>query len=340
VPGKLDRRAYFALIALLGGGDVAPVAVLILGQPDSERNLEAQFGRDVGYRLEPASGRIGSHRAGVRRDRAQIFADLFDRRPGAQVVRMGNPFERRIGQAGERLVDFGSDLLALEKSPNAGMQARCKRDDCCDGAHLTRYRAGRNCTRFEPVPSARPSIAAGRCRSAHGYKLDVAIYWHQRAAQKYLLHLRFNNSARANAARKLAAGCALRLFRGRRRRLWGRLVRRRADPARLNALVDLAGGFWVDNYVGPLAYQTPERCLNMAARTAEPVIQVEVAERCIEIIAYQQVDDPLAQPIALRIGGRPGQLAAHLGNLVNPFAHVFAAAGILRLGVARLLIAP
>ena len=124
------------------------------------------------------------------------YAIVSNCRPVAQVVRVRDPLKRGVRQAGERLVDFGGGLLALKKSPSASVQARCKRDYGCDGAHQSCYRAGRNCTRFEPVPLFRLSIAAGRCRSAHDYKLDVAIYWHQRAAQKYLLHPHFNNSAR------------------------------------------------------------------------------------------------------------------------------------------------
>ena len=50
--------------------------------------------------------------------------------------------------------------------------------------------------------------------------------------------------------------------------------------------------------------QTSESRLDMAARTAEPVVQVQVAECGVEVIAPQQAHDPAAKPDALRIAGR------------------------------------
>src|SRR5262249_56901889 len=96
-------------------------------------------------------GRIGTYRTRVWRDRAQVLADLLDGRTGAQIVGIGNPFKRGIGQADERLVDFGSFLLALEEGPGAGVQTRCKRDHGCDGTHMT-YRTGRirTCSALSP----------------------------------------------------------------------------------------------------------------------------------------------------------------------------------------------
>jgi hypothetical protein len=69
----------------------------------------------------------------------------------------------------------------------------------------------------------------------------------------------------------------------------------------------------------------------MATGTAETVIKVEVTESRIEVVPQEQVDDPLAQPVALGVGRRAVQLAPHLGNLVDPLADVFAATGILGL---------
>jgi hypothetical protein len=130
VPGDIDGGANLTLIALLGGGNIVPVGVLVLGKPDSERDLKPKFSRNVGNDFEAAGGRISPHRAGVGRNRAQIFTDLFDRRPVAQVVRVRDPLKRGVRQAGERLVDFGGDLLALQKKPKrrrAGtLQARLR----------------------------------------------------------------------------------------------------------------------------------------------------------------------------------------------------------------------
>jgi hypothetical protein len=55
----------------------------------------------------------------------------------------------------------------------------------------------------------------------------------------------------------------------------------------------------------------------MAARTAEAFVEIEVAERGIEIIAPEQVDDAASEPDALRIVGRSGDGALGLGEFIN-----------------------
>jgi hypothetical protein len=52
------------------------------------------------------------------------------------------------------------------------------------------------------------------------------------------------------------------------------------------------------------AGQAAERGLDVAAGAAEPVVQVEVPERGIEIVAPHQADHAAAEPDAFRVAGR------------------------------------
>src|SRR5581483_2866704 len=54
-------------------------------------------------------------------------------------------------------------------------------------------------------------------------------------------------------------------------------------------------------------YETTERRLDMAGRTAEPVIDVEMAESGVEIVAPQQADNAPAEPDAFGGGRRAAQ---------------------------------
>src|ERR1700675_5003089 len=90
--------------------------------------------------------------------------------------------------------------------------------------------------------------------------------------------------------RRLACGCrAWHRRRGRRRRLQSRI-----DPARMDAAVQAIGRLRIDG-VG-VQYQAPERRLDVSAGTAEPVVEIEMAEGGIEIVTPQQADDPAAEP--------------------------------------------
>ena len=155
--GKFDAGANLALVAYLGlfslfFGECCSVRVLRRLEPDAERNLEAELGRNrrqglpvrmhgllVRARGELAVGRcVGADRAGIRCERAEVGAHLLGRRPGILAAR-----PRVVRHAGERFVDVGGDLPGLQQSPHAGMQTRGQRDYHCDGAHLTRYRGAR-----------------------------------------------------------------------------------------------------------------------------------------------------------------------------------------------------
>ena len=55
----------------------------------------------------------------------------------------------------------------------------------------------------------------------------------------------------------------------------------------------------------------------MLARAAEPVVEIEMAERGVEVVAPQQADHPAAEPDAFRIAGRSADLARGFGEFVE-----------------------
>ena len=138
--GELDGGADFRLVAgdppvrIVRVGDEVVVAVAreVVVEPDAERHPQAELGRDRRHLLHAAGRPVGADRVGVGRDRLEVGADLRRRR---RVLGLADAFERRVRDAGQRLVDIGSGPGGLEKSPQTGMQARCKRDHGCDGAH-------------------------------------------------------------------------------------------------------------------------------------------------------------------------------------------------------------
>src|SRR3978361_137685 len=97
----------------------------------------------------------------------------------------------------------------------------------------------------------------------------------------------------------VGSGGALR--RRRRRRRGGLRLQRRIDPALMHAGAQALRGLRIDR---PLAHDTTEGRLDMSARTPETIVEVDVAERRIEVVAPQQVDDAAAEPDAFGIAGR------------------------------------
>ena len=66
-------------------------------------------------------------------------------------------------------------------------------------------------------------------------------------------------------------------------------VERRIDPACMHAGTQALRGFRIDI---TLPHDAAERRLDMPARAAEPVVEVEMAESGVEIVAPKQVDRP------------------------------------------------
>jgi hypothetical protein len=83
-------------------------------------------------------------------------------------------------------------------------------------------------------------------------------------------------------------------------------------------VVDLLGGLRVDI---SLANDAAEGCLDMAGRTAETVIKIEMPERGIEIVAPEQAHHPAAEPKAFGLAaGPPG--ASRLPRIRRPSSAV------------------
>ena len=66
-----------------------------------------------------------------------------------------------------------------------------------------------------------------------------------------------------------------------------------------------------------LADDTTKRKLDVLARTAEPVVEIDVTERGIEVVAVHQGNHPAAEPDAFRIAGRAVDGLSGLGELVD-----------------------
>ena len=88
----------------------------------------------------------------------------------------------------------------------------------------------------------------------------------------------------------------------------------RIDPAAMHPAVDRIGRLRIDI---ALAHQAAERRLDVAGRAAEPVVQIEVAEGGIEIVAPEQAHHATSKPQAFRIGGRSAENPLGLGEFVD-----------------------
>ena len=92
----------------------------------------------------------------------------------------------------------------------------------------------------------------------------------------------------------------------RRRRRVGRCgslgLRARIHPAGVNLVVQAPRHLVVD--LSPKTGQTAEGCLDMAARAAEPIVEIEVAECGVEVVAPHQAHDASAEPDAFRVSAR------------------------------------
>ena len=130
----------------------------------------------------------------------------------------------------------------------------------------------------------------------------------------------------------------LRLRRGARsargRRRWrgvgrrGLRLRSRIDPARLNAVTKAPWHLVVDLRAEP--GQATKRRLDMSAGTAEPVIEVEVTKRGVEIIPPHQAHHATAEPDAFRVPGRAADRLGGFDELVGLALIVLGRIGWLR----------
>src|ERR1700704_6340311 len=107
----------------------------------------------------------------------------------------------------------------------------------------------------------------------------------------------------------------------------------RVDPAGMHPVVDLLGGLRVDI---SLANDAAEGCRDMAGRTAETIIKIEMPERGIEIVAPEQAPPPPAEPKAFGVGGGASQELLGFREFVDLLRRLLAVARLLLVG--RLLI--
>ena len=82
----------------------------------------------------------------------------------------------------------------------------------------------------------------------------------------------------------------------------------------MDAAVQRVRGFQVGD---AKARDTAECRLDVAARAAETVVQIEVTKSGIEIVPEHQADRPLAKPNALGIAGRPVDGLGRLGEFID-----------------------
>ena len=63
--------------------------------------------------------------------------------------------------------------------------------------------------------------------------------------------------------------------------------------------------------------QAAEARLDVARRTPEPIVKIEMAKGRLDIVAPEQAYDPAAEPDALGIAGRTGDHALGFGIFVD-----------------------
>ena len=72
-----------------------------------------------------------------------------------------------------------------------------------------------------------------------------------------------------------------------------------------------------------LADQAAKGSLNMGAGAAETVVEIEVAESRIQVVAPKEANHAAAEPDAFGIAGRAGQNTGGLGDFVDLFLGFF-----------------
>ena len=71
---------------------------------------------------------------------------------------------------------------------------------------------------------------------------------------------------------------------------------------------------WIDV---PLSHNAPERCLNVLPRASKPVVEIEMPECSVKVIAPKQSDHPAAEPDAFRIASRTADLGGRFGEFIE-----------------------
>ncbi len=121
--GEIDRRQHLAL-----------VAVGILVDPGADRDLETGLVGDRRHQFDAAGRRIEPDRAGQRRQRLHIGADLVRVRNVVDVGMRG-ALERRVGHARQNALEVGRLLPVPQHPPHAGVNGGHEQQNGDDGAH-------------------------------------------------------------------------------------------------------------------------------------------------------------------------------------------------------------
>ena len=88
----------------------------------------------------------------------------------------------------------------------------------------------------------------------------------------------------------------------------------RIDPACVNPSVQGFRHLGVD---GAETHQAAEGRLDVAARAAEPIVEVEVTEGGVEVVAPHQANHAAAEPDAFRVPGRAIEYLLRLDEFVG-----------------------
>jgi hypothetical protein len=72
-----------------------------------------------------------------------------------------------------------------------------------------------------------------------------------------------------------------------------------------------------------LTYDTAKGRLDMPARAAEPIVEIEMPESGVKVVAPQKVHHTAAQPDALRIGGWSAESSGGFGEILDLAGAIF-----------------
>ena len=103
----------------------------------------------------------------------------------------------------------------------------------------------------------------------------------------------------------------------------------------MDAAIEHIWRFWIDVAEPD---KTAERRLDVPAGASEPIVEVEVAERGVQIVAPQQADDAAAKPDTLLIAGGTLDQPANLGDFVYPLGDSLAPVARCGFWIGRFLV--
>ena len=124
-----------------------------------------------------------------------------------------------------------------------------------------------------------------------------------------VLHLCLSGTASVFGRRRFAAGAAAAAGAGGGAGLPGLIQQAWTRPLRLSAAFG--------SMPLPCRIRQRNEAWTWRARAAETVVEIEMAERRVEVVSPEQPDHPAAEPDALGIAGRPGDFLLRLGEFVD-----------------------